>query len=161
MLINWWDLLLIAFALAACIQLFYYLWFFRRLANYQPEEKEITRENAVSVIVCARDEAENLANNLPGVLVQTYRSTYEVVVVNDNSKDETRYLLEGLHKQFRNLNIVELKQAFFFQVSTIAKHYFSFFSICVLHFLQPEFRCRNTICIRQQQDFIFGCFDAN
>jgi len=110
MLINWWDLLLIVFALAACIQLFYYLWFFRRLANYQPEVKEITRENAVSVIVCARDEAENLANNLPGVLVQTYRSTYEVVVVNDNSKDETRYLLEGLHKQFRNLNIVELKQ---------------------------------------------------
>ena len=85
-------------------------WFFRRLAFYQPENKDITRENAVSIIVCARDEAENLANNLPGVLVQTYRSTHEVVMVNDNSQDETRYLLEGLHKQFRQLNNVELKQ---------------------------------------------------
>jgi glycosyltransferase involved in cell wall biosynthesis len=110
MLINWWDLLLILFSLVACIQLFYYLWFFRRLAVYQPAEKEITRENAVSVIVCARDDAENLANNLPGLLVQNYKSTHEVIVVNDNSQDETRYLLEGLHKQFRRLNIVELKQ---------------------------------------------------
>jgi glycosyltransferase involved in cell wall biosynthesis len=110
MLINWWDLLLISFALVACIQLFYYLWFFRRLAFYHPEDKDLTRENAVSIIVCARDEAENLANNLPGVLVQTYRSTHELVIVNDNSQDETRYLLEGLHKQFRQLNIVELKQ---------------------------------------------------
>jgi cellulose synthase/poly-beta-1,6-N-acetylglucosamine synthase-like glycosyltransferase len=33
-----------------------------------------------------------------------------VVLVNDNSQDETRYLLEGLHKQFRQLNVVELKQ---------------------------------------------------
>jgi glycosyltransferase involved in cell wall biosynthesis len=110
MLINWWELLLISFAVVACIQLFYYLWFFRRLAFYHPEDKDLTRENAVSIIVCARDEAENLANNLPGVLVQTYRSTHEVVIVNDNSQDETRYLLEGLHKQFRQLNIVELKQ---------------------------------------------------
>jgi glycosyltransferase involved in cell wall biosynthesis len=110
MLINWWDLLLISFAVVACIQLFYYLWFFRRLAFYHPKDKDLTRENAVSIIVCARDEAENLANNLPGVLVQTYRSTHEVVIVNDNSQDETRYLLEGLHKQFRQLNIVELKQ---------------------------------------------------
>jgi glycosyltransferase involved in cell wall biosynthesis len=110
MLINWWDLLLISFAVVACIQLFYYGWFFRRLAFYRPENKDITRENAVSIIVCARDEAENLANNLPGVLVQTYRSTHEVVIVNDNSQDETRYLLEGLHKQFRQLNNVELKQ---------------------------------------------------
>jgi glycosyltransferase involved in cell wall biosynthesis len=110
MLNNWWDLLLISFAIVACIQIFYYLWFFSRLAFYHPKEKDITRENAVSIIVCARDEAENLANNLPGVLVQTYRSTHEVVIVNDNSQDETRYLLEGLHKQFRQLNIVELKQ---------------------------------------------------
>lgn len=110
MLINWGDLLLISFGIAAGIQLFYYLWYFRRLAFYTPEQKDQTRENAVSIIVCARDEAENLANNLPGVLVQTYQSTREVVVVNDNSQDETRYLLEGLHKQFRQLNIVELKQ---------------------------------------------------
>jgi len=61
-------------------------------------------------VICARDEASNLAVNLPGVLVQNYRSTHEVLLVNDNSQDETKYLLEGLHKQFRQLNVIELKQ---------------------------------------------------
>jgi glycosyltransferase involved in cell wall biosynthesis len=106
----WWALALIAFAAVTLIQLFYYLWFFRRLAFFRPKEKEMTRENAVSVVICARDEAGNLADNLPGVLVQSYRSSHEVLVVNDNSQDETRYLLEGLHKQFRQLHVVELKQ---------------------------------------------------
>jgi glycosyltransferase involved in cell wall biosynthesis len=92
------------------IQLFYYLWFFQRLAFYVPKPKESHRDNAVTVVVCARDEAENLSNHLPGILVQQYPSTHEVIVVNDNSQDETRYLLEGLHKQFRQLHVVELKQ---------------------------------------------------
>ena len=67
-------------------------------------------EHAVSVIVCARDEADDIEVNLPGLLVQTYKSTHEVVVVNDNSNDDTKYLLEGLYKQFKQLHIVELKQ---------------------------------------------------
>lgn len=67
-------------------------------------------EHAVSVIVCARDEADEIEVNLPGILVQSYRSTHEVVVVNDNSHDDTKYLLEGLYKQFKQLHIVELKQ---------------------------------------------------
>jgi len=29
-------------------------------------------EHPISVVICARDEAANLANNLPGVLVQEY-----------------------------------------------------------------------------------------
>jgi glycosyltransferase involved in cell wall biosynthesis len=110
MLQHWWWLAFIGLAAVTLVQLFYYLWFFRRLAFYRPEDRTMTRENAVSVVICARDEAENLAHNLPGVLVQSYRSTHEVIVVNDNSQDETRYLLEGLHKQFRQLNVIELKQ---------------------------------------------------
>ena len=92
------------------IQLFYLLYFFRRLAFYKAPEREITREQAVSVIICTRDEADNLTRNLPGVLVQKYSSTHEVIVVNDNSVDETTYLLEGLHKEFRHLRPIELVQ---------------------------------------------------
>jgi cellulose synthase/poly-beta-1,6-N-acetylglucosamine synthase-like glycosyltransferase len=80
------------------------------VAYHIPQEWDQTQEHPVSVVICARDEAANLADNLPGVLVQNYHTTHEVVLVNDNSQDETRYLLEGLHKQFRHLNVVELKQ---------------------------------------------------
>jgi glycosyltransferase involved in cell wall biosynthesis len=110
MLIPWEWILLGSFALIAVIQLFYYLYFFRRLAFFKPPVHDSYQEQPVSVVVCARDEAANLADNLPGILVQNYRTTHEVVLVNDNSQDETRYLLEGLHKQFRHLNVVELKQ---------------------------------------------------
>ena len=62
------------------------------------------------MVVCARDEAENLANNLPGILVQNYKTTHEVVVVNDNSFDESRYILEQFKKEFKQMNVVELTQ---------------------------------------------------
>jgi cellulose synthase/poly-beta-1,6-N-acetylglucosamine synthase-like glycosyltransferase len=110
MLIPWPWILLGSFALVALVQIFYYLRFFRRLAFFEPEVADNYQEKPVSVVICARDEAANLASNLPGVLLQTYHSTHEVVLVNDNSQDESRYLLEGLHKQFRQLNVVELLQ---------------------------------------------------
>lgn len=68
------------------------------------------QQHPVSVIICARDEDENLARNLPGVLVQNYPSTYEVVVINDNSLDDSKYILQELKKTFKGLNVVELTQ---------------------------------------------------
>ena len=67
-------------------------------------------EHPISVVICARDEAHNLAMNLPGVLVQAYSTTHEIVLVNDNSEDESKYLLEEFKKSFKNLNVVTLTQ---------------------------------------------------
>jgi glycosyltransferase involved in cell wall biosynthesis len=92
------------------IQLFYYLYFFLRLAIYKKPHKNIHVEHPISVVICARDEAHNLINNLPGVLVQDYNTTHEVVLVNDNSEDETKYLIEEFKKSFKNLNPVILTQ---------------------------------------------------
>ncbi len=98
------------FYLLVFIRVFYFSFFFARLAFYKAKPKTSFRTNAVSVIICARDEAANLAKNLPGILVQEYNSTHEVIVVDDNSFDDTKYLLEGLKKEFKQLHIVELTQ---------------------------------------------------
>lgn len=98
------------FCLMVLIQVFYYLYFFRRLAVYKPAEKMQSQEYAVSVIICGRDEAHNLVKYLPGVLVQDYKTTHEVIVVNDNSVDESKYLLDEFKKSFKNLNPVGLTQ---------------------------------------------------
>jgi glycosyltransferase involved in cell wall biosynthesis len=104
MLFETWLAVTIAFGTVTLLQLAFHLFFFRRLAFMPaPEERESSRQHPVSVIVCARDEAENLTHNLPGVLLQNYPTTHEVIVVDDNSGDETRYLLEGLHREFRHL----------------------------------------------------------
>ena len=107
---HWWQLLFYAFCLVTLIQVFYYLFFFTRLALYKTKSKPISQTHPVSVIICARDEAANLAKNLPGALVQQYSTTHEVIVVDDNSFDDSKYLLEELQKTFRQLHIVELKQ---------------------------------------------------
>jgi len=104
------EILFSFFAFSALVQLFYYLWFFRRLAWFRPSHKMQTQEHPVSVIICARDEDENIARNLPGVLVQKYSSTHEVVVVNDNSVDDSKYILQELKKTFKFLNVIELTQ---------------------------------------------------
>jgi glycosyltransferase involved in cell wall biosynthesis len=102
--------LLIAFIAIMAIQVFYYLFFFLRLAIYKKPKKDFYVEHPISVVICARDEAENLANNLPGVLVQDYNTTHEIVLVNDNSEDESKYLIEEFKKSFKNLNPVTLTQ---------------------------------------------------
>ncbi|MEO5646929.1 MAG: glycosyltransferase, partial [Chitinophagaceae bacterium] len=72
--------------------------------------KNVSQTHPVSVIICARDEAANLTTNLPGALIQKYSTTHEVLVINDNSFDESKYILEEYRKKYKQLQLVELKQ---------------------------------------------------
>ncbi len=109
--LPWGQIAFYAFVVLILIQVFYYSWFYSRLAFFKPKTKTKSQQHPVSVIVCARDEDENLARNLPGLLVQTYPSTYEVIAVNDNSVDDSKYILQELKKTFKDrLEIVELTQ---------------------------------------------------
>lgn len=105
-----WDIIFYVFCTVITIQIFYYLYFFRRLAFYKEPIKASNIQYAVSIIVCARDEANNLANNLPGLLVQDYKTTHEIVVVNDNSLDDSKYLIDEFKKSFKNINHLLLTQ---------------------------------------------------
>lgn len=105
-----WQILFYVFCLITLIQLFYYLYFFMRLAVYKPKPRSVSQTHPVSVIICARDEAANLAKNLPGALVQQYRTTHEVIVVDDNSFDDSKYLLEEYQRTYKQLQVVQLKQ---------------------------------------------------
>ncbi|HYF30328.1 MAG TPA: glycosyltransferase [Chitinophagaceae bacterium] len=106
--IDWGLVVFCVFALVTVVQLFYHWWFFRRISFFNPPQKAKSQTHPVSVIVCARDEAANLVKNLPGVLVQTYPTTHEVIVVNDNSVDESKYVIAELQKTFKNLQHVPL-----------------------------------------------------
>ena len=63
---SWTAFVFYAFILVTAKQLFYYLYFFRRVAVYHSKEKEHSQQHPVSVVICARDEDENIARNLPG-----------------------------------------------------------------------------------------------
>lgn len=105
----WQIILYSSFCVVVIIQLVYLWRLFSKLAFYKSPSKEQIQQHPVSVIVCARDEVSNLSRNLPGILVQEYPTTSETVVVNHNSQDETRYLLDEFRKTFKNLNAVNLE----------------------------------------------------
>src|SRR5579871_2321391 len=107
--VLWHQILFGVFCLISLVQLIYYIGFFRLLAFFRPAQKEKSQQHPVSVIICARDDAGKLAMNLPGSLVQTYPSTHEVLVVNHNSQDDTRFLLDEFKKSYRGLHIVNLE----------------------------------------------------
>lgn len=107
---DWRWIVFICFCLIAFIQLFYLFFFFCRLAFYSTKPRRSSQTHPVSVIICARDEAANLAHYLPGVLVQDYPTTHEVIVVNDNSYDDSKYVLEEFKRTYKQLHPIELIQ---------------------------------------------------
>lgn len=100
--------LFIVFCFTAMIQLFYYLWFYLAPSLYRSTEKNESKA-PVSVIICARNEAENLRNFLPSVLEQDYPS-YEVIVVNDCSEDNSYDVLGHLLMQYPHLRISSINK---------------------------------------------------
>jgi cellulose synthase/poly-beta-1,6-N-acetylglucosamine synthase-like glycosyltransferase len=91
------------YATATAIQLFYYTFFYLAVYFYKPSGIKSKKE-AVSVIICARNEAENLRNFLPAVLQQDYPD-YEVIVVNDCSEDNSYEVLGELLQKYPHLKI--------------------------------------------------------
>ena len=63
----------------------------------------------VSVIICAKNEDENLTEFLPKVLTQDYPD-FEVIVVNDCSWDNTENVIDEFAKIFPNLKKVSIKE---------------------------------------------------
>lgn len=70
---------------------------------------EGTERMPVSVIICARNEDDNLTEFLPRVLTQDYPE-FEVVVVNDCSWDNTENVIDEFAKIFPNLKKVNIKE---------------------------------------------------
>jgi glycosyltransferase involved in cell wall biosynthesis len=105
-----YQILFASFCLVTFIQVVYYLYFFAKLAFYKQPIATTTITQPVSVIICAKNEAPNLYTNLPAVLIQNYKTTHEIIVVNDNSEDESRYIIDELKKDFKNLSSIELVQ---------------------------------------------------
>lgn len=94
------------FAFALIVQLFYYLYFYLRIAFLKVEDKK-NEQFPVSVIICAKDEAQNLEDFLPAVLEQDYPD-FEVIVVNDGSEDETGDVLKRFDIKYKNLYVTTI-----------------------------------------------------
>lgn len=99
-------ILFVLFAAASLVQLLYYFLFYLRTATYGHRGK-LKRTEPVSVIICARNEAENLESFLPSILEQEYEN-FELIVVNDCSDDGTEDVLKKFSKKYDHLKVTTI-----------------------------------------------------
>ncbi len=101
------DILFYTFIIIIIIQFIYYGFVFSGFAfakSKTPSKKNI----AISVIICAKNEAENLKQFLPIILEQDYPN-FEIVLVNDASYDNTLDVMETFAKTHSKIKIVNVK----------------------------------------------------
>ena len=91
--------------LSFLIQMFYYLLYYFRVVFYRRAPQ--LKKYPVSVIICARNEAENLKKNLPSILEQKHEN-FEVIVVNDCSTDHTDEVLGVYLKKYKKLRTTSI-----------------------------------------------------
>jgi glycosyltransferase involved in cell wall biosynthesis len=103
-----WFAVFIIFSAAAVIQLIFYFGFYLRFVLYKSAPVAPSHE-PISVIICARNEAENLENFLPSILTQDYPD-YEVIVVDDCSTDDTDLILQKFQAMYPRLRTSVIKE---------------------------------------------------
>ncbi len=100
--------ILIAYIVICSTLLFYYIFFFSRLYFYKPKQYAPELLPKVSIVICAKDEEENLKQNLKVILIQKYPD-FEVIVVNDQSKDKTGEVVQYYCDRNENIRLINIK----------------------------------------------------
>ncbi|MGS2725093.1 glycosyltransferase [Psychroserpens sp. BH13MA-6] len=106
-MLNFYDVLFYVFVAIVIVQIIYYGFIFGKLAGLKQKKKTSPRI-PVSVIICAKNEAENLEKNLPAILSQSYPD-FEVVLINDHSSDDTLEVMKTFKATYDNVKIVDVK----------------------------------------------------
>ena len=103
------EYLFIAFIVVFCIQFIYYIFIFGSFAFSKNTLLKSNFTQPVSILICAKNETENLIKNLPFFLKQQYKN-FELVLINDCSNDDTLAIFEKFKKEFPSkIKIVDVK----------------------------------------------------
>ncbi len=104
------TIILLLFLISFIIQFYFWVGVHSRHIFKRSAKKETAVHNTpVSVIICAKNEAENLKKNLPLILDQEYEP-FEVIVVNDCSEDNTETVLENFKKEYPRLRTTRINR---------------------------------------------------
>ena len=102
------EITFLTLIIATGVQLFCYLWYYLAVVLFKSPEAS-SEKPPVSVIICARNEAENLSNFLSAVLEQDYPD-YEVIVVNDCSEDDSDDILGKYISKYPHLKVTSINK---------------------------------------------------
>lgn len=95
------------FIFIVVVQISYYLGVFGKFA-FAKAQKITPKRIPISVIVCAKNEEDNVLNFIPLLAEQNYPD-YEIVLIDDASSDATLDIFEGFEKQYSNIRLVKVQ----------------------------------------------------
>ena len=75
------------------------------------------KQPSISIVMTVHDQAEALEQNLPAFLTVPYEGTFEVIVVDDMSADETPDVLKRMKAEYPNLYTTFLPESVIFNPS--------------------------------------------
>lgn len=101
------QIILYIFIALAAIQLAYYLGVFGKFA-FAKAQQITPKKIPISVIVCAKNEEENVAKYIPLLAEQNYPD-FEIVLIDDASSDNTLEIFEDFEKKYPNVRLVKVE----------------------------------------------------
>jgi len=104
------EILIATFGMVALLQILYYVILFFRFSFHKQKVFEAQNTPPVSIVIVAKNDAHLLIKTLPEFLTQEYPQ-FEVVIVNDNSDDETAQLVMDFQNSFSNLKLLNLESS--------------------------------------------------
>lgn len=100
------DVFFYVMAVIAVINITYYI-FLAKVGLSPLPESELHLNQPVSVIVCSKNEQENLKVLVPKLLEQDHPN-FEIILVNDASHDDTKEVIEFFMEQDRRVKMVDV-----------------------------------------------------
>ncbi len=97
----------LAFGIFICsflVQLYFWVFEFSGVKSDGSDTLPACSGPGISLVICAKNEAENLERLLPSILSQKY-SPFEIIVVDDWSIDETSRILEHFKTEHRQVRV--------------------------------------------------------
>ncbi len=95
------------FVVVVAFQFMYYVIVFRSFA-FAKEQLQKPTNISISVIVCAKNEQENLQKYIPLLLEQEYPN-FEIVLIDDASRDHSLDIMEEFEKNNLKIKIVKVE----------------------------------------------------
>lgn len=102
---EWWVILI--YGGVVLLQVLHHCFFYLQLVFHKDSSASDEVADPVSLIVCARNEVENLKELIPLLLAQDHPS-FEVIIVDDQSDDETIEYLYHLTREEPKVRMVKV-----------------------------------------------------
>ena len=100
------EVVFIIVVLCFLVQLIFILFFYLRVSTHKNNQDKKTQEK-ISLIICARNEKENLEQHLESFLKQDFKD-FELIVVNDRSWDNSIEFLNNMALKYPKLKVVDI-----------------------------------------------------